>query len=127
MTHTFMFQGIYDTSDLAEYIGDTIGIRLIARKSGDVVHGYITQSLRCDEEYSQGFTLLNIVYYDYEEKPNWNEKTKEGHESHIKKYEPSESDYHKLHQALTKLFNNEEDSVHQLSRDEIDKLLGNAS
>ena len=126
-THTFMFSGIYDISDLAEYIGSVIGVRLIARKSGDVVHGYLNQALKRNESYPDGFTVLTINYYQHEEKPNWNEETKEGHESHIKPYEATETDYHKLQEALVRLFNNDEDSVHQLSRDEIDNLLGSQS
>lgn len=122
-TLMFKFDGIYETGDLAEYIGQTIGIRLISKKPGDVVHGHISQALSVSDEKPDGFTVLTIHFYDFEEAPNWDDETKEGHTSHIKPYLPTDDDYNKLQEAFIKLFNNDKDAVDQLSRDEIAKLL----
>lgn len=122
-TLMFKFDGIYDTSDLAKYIGNQLGIKLIATKPGDKVHGHISASLNVTPEKPLGFTILQIHFNNHEESPNWDEKTKEGHQSHLMPYHPNTETYDKLQEAFVKLFNNDEDTVKQMNRAEIAKLL----
>lgn len=119
----FRFEGVYDTGDLAKYIGDQLGVKLMAEKPGDEVHGHLNVAMNVSEKYPDGYTQLQIHFNNYEESPNWDKKTKEGHQSHLKPYLPSESDYTKLQEAFEKLFNNDEDAIRQLTRDEIAKIL----
>jgi len=119
----FKFQGIYDLGDLAKYVGEELGIHLIAENPGDKIHGHLTASTSVTDENPQGYTLLQIHFNNQEETPNWDEATKEGHQSHLVPFHPTDDDYGKLQDAFIKLFNNETDSVKQLTQDQIAKLL----
>lgn len=120
-TFTFRFPGIYDLAELADLIGDKIGIKLRAKNEDDVIHGYLTQTIRADKNFPDGNTILQVVTYGFNEKPNWNDKTKMGHKTEIKRYTMSDNDYEKINNLLLSL--EEKRPIKPLTKKQIDKLL----
>lgn len=87
----------YEDLLLAEYLGGVLGLRFVANRRGDIVHGSISQS-------RQGSNMIvSVEFYGYDEDPNFNEITKQGHLSRIRAHVGTFEDYEKINNALLDL------------------------
>ena len=120
-TMTFRFPGIYNLTELADELGKILKIKLRATEADDTVHGFLSQAIVTNEQYPEGNTILQVVIYGFDEAPNWNDETKEGHMTTIKKYVVDDNDYMKINDYLLGLEESRE--IKPLTKDEIDKIL----